>query len=825
MNLESFEPMDPRLEQAVTEIHNDEPDTATIEAAAERVWARLAAAQHEGHEHIRGCDDFQALIPEYRAGRLPIARATLLKDHLHECVACRRVYEGRVVAMPVASQTRKASNTVRWATAAGVLLAAGLTVWFAMDQYGGRSGRAFIQAVNGTVYEVTADGNLRPLASGQDLPDGGEIRTAKDSDAMVQLRDGSVVELRERSGFSTVASANDLTIRLNRGSIIVQAAKRRTGHLYVATTDCRVAVTGTVFSVVSGVKGSRVSVVEGEVHVAQNNQDHVLHPGDQMATSLAIEPGTVRDDVAWSRNKDKLGQQLDKLRVSLQQVPLPAMRYSSKLLDRLPAETVVYGSIPNLGPYLAQTQALFGQNLAQSPELRAFWSTKGGDIDRTVEKLRAASEYLGDEIVMLGFAGENGQMDGMAFLAETKRDGFAEFLKKELPGAAVEMRPGLVAFGPHAASVARLASALDKPAGGFQGTPFYARIAEAYRNGAGMMLAADLSQMHNPQAEAQGVRYFLAEQKEVNKEMELRATVGFAGERPGIAGWLGAPAAMGSLDYVSPEATLVTGFVVKDPKAIVDQLSTVGGNFVGRGEGPANGVALTKELAASLGGEFSLSFDGPIFPPSWKLICEVYDPVAAQAALQHVVEAFNAELVANGKKPLRTATETAEGRTYYMIAGADPNPITEAHYTFADGYLIAGPTRALISKALQTKMAGTSITRSSTFLALEPRDHYANYSALIYENLGKTLAPFAGLIGSFVPPQARGGGRGGPDPLAAISDMKPLLIGAYAEGDTITVAANGNMLAKGMSNMLGGNLLGVIGSAMPMGQMQGARRR
>jgi hypothetical protein len=825
MNLE-FGPMDPRLEQAVTEIHNDEPDAATVEAAAERVWARLAAAQHEGHEHIRGCDAFQALIPEYRAGRLPVARATLLKDHLHECVACRRVYEGRVVAMPAASQTRKPTYTYRWAAAAGVLLAAGLTVWFAMDQYGGRGGRTFVQAVNGTLYEVTADGNLRPLTSGQELPDGGEIRTAKDSDAMIQLRDGSVVELRERSGFSTVATASDMTIRLNRGSIIVQAAKRRTGHLYVATTDCRVAVTGTVFSVVSGVKGSRVSVVEGEVHVAQNNQDHVLHPGDQIATSLAIEPGTVRDDVSWSRNKDKLVQQLDKLRISLQQVPLPALRYSSKLLDRLPADTVVYGSIPNLGPYLTQTQALFGQNLAQSPELRALWNAKGSDIDRVVEKLRTASEYLGDEIVLAGFAGENGQMPGVAFLAETKRDGFAEFLKKELPGVTVETQPGLVAFGPHAEAVARLAPALVTPAGGFVATPFYTRIAEAYRNGAGMMLAADLSQLHNPQVEAQGVRYFLAEQKEVNHEMELRATVGFAGERPGIAGWLAAPASIGSLDYVSPEATLVTGFVVKDPKAIVDQISTVGGNFVARGQaGPANGAELTKQLAATLGGEFSLSFDGPIFPPSWKLICEVYDPVAAQTALQNVVAAFNAQLVANGKKPLRTGTETVEGRTYYMIAGADGNALTEAHYTFADGYLIAGPTRALISKALQTKLAGTSITRSSAFLALEPRDHYANYSALIYENLGKTLAPFAGLLGSFVPQQARGGGRGGPDPLAAISDMKPLLIGAYAEGDTITVAANGNMLAKGMSNMLGGNLMGVIGSAMPMGQMQPARRR
>ena len=88
---------EPALEQAMAEIRDDAVDPAVVEAAAARVWARLAQAAQAGPvEHIRSCGDFQALIPEYRAGRLTDARAMLIKDHLHECVACRRVYEGRV---------------------------------------------------------------------------------------------------------------------------------------------------------------------------------------------------------------------------------------------------------------------------------------------------------------------------------------------------------------------------------------------------------------------------------------------------------------------------------------------------------------------------------------------------------------------------------------------------------------------------------------------------------------------------------------------------------------------------------------------------------
>ena len=76
-NPTDFGPMDPALERAVSEIRDDAPDTAVIEAAAARVWARLlseTAGEPGANHHIRGCEDFQALIPEYRAGQLSEAR-------------------------------------------------------------------------------------------------------------------------------------------------------------------------------------------------------------------------------------------------------------------------------------------------------------------------------------------------------------------------------------------------------------------------------------------------------------------------------------------------------------------------------------------------------------------------------------------------------------------------------------------------------------------------------------------------------------------------------------------------------------------------------
>jgi hypothetical protein len=486
--------------------------------------------------------------------------------------------------------------------------------------------------------------------------------------------------------------------------------------------------------------------------------------------------------------------------------------------DMLPANTAFFASIPNLADYLAQTAVVFSRKMAENPELRAWWAGNGAGVEPILEKLRAASEYLGDEIVVAGFKNPAGGVHMPVFLAEVKREGFAEFLQTQHLPLAHQSRNGLIAFGPDRDAVAAFASALDTPAGAFTGTPFYERINESYRSGAGLLLAADLSQLA-ANVNTAGVRYFIAEQKQVDREMEARAVLGFDGPRTGIASWLAAPAPMGALNYVSPEATIVTAFVLKSPAAIIDefvslrQITSVDAMKALATAQQHTGVDLRNDLATALGGEFSLSMDGTAIPvPSWKLVIETYDSAKVQATLQKMMDVYNAETTKAGNTAVKVSQEVVEGRTYYGFVGSG-GPLTEIHYTFADGYMIAGPSRAVVSRALQIKNAGTSITRSAAFSALVPHDRYANFSALIYQNLGTTLAPIISMFGGLVPQQG-----GHANVLNALGNMKPTLIAAYGEPDRISIATNGNLMGFSPANFITGS----VQNAIPVGNLFGA---
>ena len=191
-------------------------------------------------------------------------------------------------------------RTVLVSAAAAALVAASIgtaVVWRQPDPI------ARVEAVDGSLDRVV-DGGSERLTAGASLESGDSVRTNGRAGAMLVLADGSRVEVRSQSEFLLERATDGLGIRLRTGGIIVSATKQGAGHLYVLTKDVRVSVVGTVFLVNAEASGSRVAVIEGEVRVRKGATETNLHPGEDIATSPTLAARPLREEVAWSRQKD-----------------------------------------------------------------------------------------------------------------------------------------------------------------------------------------------------------------------------------------------------------------------------------------------------------------------------------------------------------------------------------------------------------------------------------------------------------------------------------------------------------------------------------------
>ena len=154
-------------------------------------------------------------------------------------------------------------------------------------------------------------------------------------------------------------------------------------------------------------------------------------------------------------------------------------------------------------------------------------------------------------------------------------------------------------------------------------------------------------------------------------------------------------------------------------------------------------------MASALGGELTLALDGPVLPtPSWKAILEVNSSGALQIAIDKLVEDFNREAQKSNQPGVTLRQAQVGGRTFYTIQSQGVGLSTEYDYTFADGYMIVAPSRALLRAALETHAHGTSLARSASFHALLPSDNQANFSGMIYQNLSPILKPLASQVTS-----------------------------------------------------------------------------
>jgi hypothetical protein len=329
------------------------------------------------------------------------------------------------------------------------------------------------------------------------------------------------------------------------------------------------------------------------------------------------------------------------------------------------------------------------------------------------------------------------------------------------------------------------------------------RLLASYQNGAGLLLAANMEQIlaqsvpttnvPNPAAitGVDNLRFVVAESKTSLAMPVNTASFTFSGARHGLASWLAAPGPMGSLEYVSPQASFAASFVTRDPRQLLSELLAAVGPQAAETLDIIQqqaGFSPLDDVAGSLGGEATIAVDGPLIPiPSWKIAVEVYNPSRLEWAIEQMVAAAQRDAPTSG---VALANETVNGRTFYTLTLVK----TKAEYVFVDGYLLLAPNRALLTSAIDGRASGQTLPRSDSFRAQLPLDTHSDFSAVAYYNLGSAVGPIVDQLNS--------SGLLTPEQQKQISSLtanrQPTLVYVYGSADQILVGSRNSIAGLGL---------------------------
>jgi hypothetical protein len=675
-----------------------------------------------------------------------------------------------------------------------------------------------INSLNGLLFTVTENG-YRRLEKGQTIPAGQVLKTAKGSWAQLALDDGTTIEMNERTALSLGEKQEDVTLNLGQGAIIVEAAPQKSGlfvkteDCQVKVTGTIFAISsGTAGSRVSVVEGDVQVRYRGNETVLRRGEQ--LATGEKAIAGRVVDDigWSRRVDVYMALLKEVSSVQ-EKLEAEFQ-AREPAL--SPPVVGVLPEHTAAYCALPNLGRTFFQAKNLLMDRITGNPLLRQWWdagrSGRGATADdvemetllRTLEEI---SGYLGQDFVLAVLSDAEGRILGPAVLADVKPENEPALLRslRDLQGMTrgelrllegdparapregehpyLMVRNGIFAASPNLPVMTRLADGIDRFRAGlespFARTAFARRIADAYREGPNFVFAVDIENLlaevvreetRKGDSSTDGEPMPVKQLRQLGlmdlehlvfanglreEDHQVSCALTFKDARKGIASWLAEPAPMGSLDFVSPEATLFFAVAVKNPAAMVQDIFSVAGsaskNF------PENLAKLERKLdlniihdiAEPLGGELMVALDGPILPvPAWKAAVEVYDADRLQRTVEQILDVINrekAERAAGGGPCARVQlTETNEsGRRLYRISCGN---LPEIHYTYVGGYLVATGSRPILLQTIESYEAGATIRNAPEFVGLLPATSQLNFSLLAYQNMESLVSPLAQQI-------------------------------------------------------------------------------
>ena len=747
-----------RLEKAIEAMKSEPVDPEKIENAQTRVRLKL----ENGSTSI--CEEFQAAFPDYVQGKLAGNRTLLLEDHLSRCSSCRTHLadlkgERKVLAMP----ERKTSRWPRWGTWAAIAATAVFALYLGRHSIDSalapRGAIATVASVDGALYLVP-EGTLE---TGSTISQNDVVRTAPGSHARLRLTDGSLVDINESSELSVQGAWSGNSIQLQRGDILVQAAKQHRGQLRVQTRDALTSVKGTVFAVSSGLSGTLVSVVEGSVAVAHSGTDVLLSPGEQESTNPVLE-SSVQQAIAWSPDAETyIGMLASLVQVGKQiaELPLPQLNTQSRLIQYMPPNMYVYGALPNLGDNLNQAITLIEQQAAENAVFSQWWdSIKGPDLENLVDGIQTITQYLGNEIVYGYAAGDPGAGAHIPVIFAEVQPG----QQSQLEEALRMLNSGAAALPYSLAEPLLVASNsqqnldwLLKNLGQGAASPFASEIAARYSYGIGWLLGIDIHSSIPPSGapefiQAQTPQYLFFDQRNPQGIPENEMVVTFNGPRTGLPSILSATGSGGAAEYVSAGSLVSVYVATREPQQMFEEVlnqvsrlnpSLLNGMYQAES---ALGIDFSNDLARAVGTEYAFSLESvSTAGPVWTLSILVNDSYTLEDSVQRLVEACNAKLENAGQsRRISYNQDTADGRTWTTLQ-PDWIPLTLT-WTYDRGYMVAASDRGAALRAIATRNGGMPLIWSSPFQQQLPASAGLHPSGFAWLNTKGSFQNLAALV-------------------------------------------------------------------------------
>ncbi len=717
-----------RLEKALEAMRSESIDPQQLADAGTRVREKL-------EKPGALCSEFQSQFREYLDGGFSANRRMLIEDHLGRCPLCRaRLADLRGEHRVIPMQVRHAAwpRWTAWAAAAAVFLAALYLGRESIDTLLAPHGpRATVASVSGELYLVPG-GVLKPGAT---VGENAVIRTGPGSRAVLRLADGSLVDVNERTEMSIHAAWSGQSIQLPRGDIIVRAAKQHRGHLRVQTRDSVASVKGTIFAVSTGLNGTIVSVVEGSVAVTQSGIETLLKPGEQAASNPALV-NSVESAISWSPDAETYLGVLDSLahiQKEIAALPSPSLRTQSRLLEYMPANTIVYGAVPNLSGTIDQAIIMAERQAEENPAFNQWWNSGIGEgLRQLIGRVQTVTPLLGDEIVYGICADTSATTKAFPVILAEVREGKRPELAAALDHLATQMSQAPSYYLTDTLIVASNSSVnlqwLIEHLGQGSGSAFAQEIAARYQDGAAWLLGIDMDMIFPLAGTAQSgfinaqqvKRIFLEQRSELGGQ-ENEMTVSFRGPRTGLASVLASTGSGGAAEYLSGDSIAAVYVSTREPQQLFEemaaQFSRLDPAFQSNlAEAEAKlGISFSNDLARAFGTESALAIEGiSTAGPVWMMAVQVNDASTLETTIRRLVDFANAELEKAGKTGRITLEQqVVDGRTWTtMMFPQQPVTIT---WTYDRGYMVAASDRGTAARAIATRSGGSPLVWSPAF--------------------------------------------------------------------------------------------------------------